>query len=47
MNSEMKNKFEIIFISSDKSQESFNEYFQEMPWKALPFQGILILFQLN
>lgn len=29
--------FEIIFISSDKDQESFNKYFQEMPWYALPY----------
>ena len=29
--------FEIVFISSDKSQENFDEYFGEMPWKALPF----------
>jgi len=29
--------FEIIFISSDKDQESFNKYFYNMPWYALPF----------
>ena len=29
--------FEIIFISSDKDQESFNKYFSTMPWYALPF----------
>ena len=29
--------FEIVFISSDRSEADFNEYFGEMPWKALPF----------
>jgi len=28
--------FEIIFVSSDRSQESFMEYFGEMPWLAIP-----------
>jgi len=30
-------KFEIIFVSSDRDEESFKEYFGEMPWLALPF----------
>jgi nucleoredoxin len=30
--------FELIFVSSDKTQEAFNEYFSEMPWMALPFE---------
>jgi nucleoredoxin len=29
--------FEIIFVSSDRDEESFNEYRSEMPWLALPF----------
>merc|ERR1712113_6577 len=29
--------FEIIFISSDRDESSWQEYFQEMPWLALPF----------
>ena len=29
--------FEIIFVSSDRTDESFKEYFKEMPWLALPF----------
>jgi len=28
---------EIVFVSSDKDQASFDSYFKEMPWKALPF----------
>ena len=27
----------MVFVSSDKTEEAFNEYFAEMPWKALPF----------
>lgn len=30
-------KFEVIFISSDRDQSAFNEYYNEMPWNALPF----------
>ena len=30
-------QLEIIFISGDKSEEDFNEYFNSMPWLAIPF----------
>merc|ERR1711920_393819 len=33
----LKDKMEIIFVSSDRDESSFNDYFGEMPWKALPF----------
>ncbi|GFR46287.1 hypothetical protein Agub_g7842 [Astrephomene gubernaculifera] len=29
--------FEIVFISSDRSQEDFDAYYGEMPWMAIPF----------
>ncbi|XP_013403357.1 nucleoredoxin [Lingula anatina] len=29
--------FEIVFVSSDRDENSFNDYFKEMPWLALPF----------
>merc|ERR1711976_652648 len=29
--------FEIIFASSDRDEASFKEYFETMPWLALPF----------
>jgi len=29
--------FEIVFVSSDKNESSFQDYFGEMPWLALPF----------
>ncbi|XP_061372310.1 probable nucleoredoxin 1 [Gastrolobium bilobum] len=31
------NAFEVIFISSDRDQASFDEFFAGMPWLALPF----------
>ncbi|CAF2960869.1 unnamed protein product [Rotaria sp. Silwood2] len=34
---ELKDKFDIVFVSCDEDQASFDEYFKEMPWKALPF----------
>lgn len=29
--------FEVIFISSDRDQASFDDFFSGMPWLALPF----------
>lgn len=29
--------FEVIFISSDQDEPSFNNFFSSMPWLALPF----------
>lgn len=29
--------FEIVFISADEDEESFNNYFSKMPWLAVPF----------
>jgi len=29
--------FEIVFVSSDRDEKSFNDYYGEMPWTALPF----------
>ncbi|KAJ7308818.1 hypothetical protein JRQ81_008086 [Phrynocephalus forsythii] len=30
-------KFEIVFVSADRSEESFKQYFSEMPWLAIPY----------
>jgi len=30
-------KFQIVFVSSDRDQTSFEDYYKEMPWLALPF----------
>lgn len=32
-----KDKMEMIFVSSDRDEAAFNEYYAEMPWHALPF----------
>ena len=36
---EKNHSFEVIFISSDRSEGEFNEYFQTMPWLALPYSS--------
>jgi nucleoredoxin len=28
---------EIVFVSSDRDEAAFKEYFEDMPWKALPY----------
>ena len=37
-NHSKEKNFEIIFISSDRDENSFNEYFADMPWFALKYQ---------
>ena len=32
-----KGDFEIIFVSADEDEDSFNGYFSKMPWLAIPF----------
>jgi nucleoredoxin len=34
----LKDKMEIIFVSSDRNEESFKDYFTGMPWLALPYE---------
>ena len=31
-------KFNIVFVSSDRQEYEFNDYFEQMPWLALPFE---------
>ncbi|KAH6805225.1 DC1 domain-containing protein [Perilla frutescens var. frutescens] len=31
------NNFEIVFVSGDEDDKSFDEYFSKMPWHAIPF----------
>eukprot|EP00593_Proboscia_inermis_P000044 CAMPEP_0171293310 /NCGR_PEP_ID=MMETSP0816-20121228/1488_1 /TAXON_ID=420281 /ORGANISM="Proboscia inermis, Strain CCAP1064/1" /LENGTH=211 /DNA_ID=CAMNT_0011763991 /DNA_START=29 /DNA_END=664 /DNA_ORIENTATION=- len=43
-----KNKsVQIIFISSDRDQASFMEYFKKMPWFAMPFDASQIKNKLS
>eukprot|EP01105_Mastigella_eilhardi_P025641 TRINITY_DN7038_c0_g1_i1.p1 TRINITY_DN7038_c0_g1~~TRINITY_DN7038_c0_g1_i1.p1 ORF type:complete len:475 (-),score=139.69 TRINITY_DN7038_c0_g1_i1:84-1508(-) len=30
-------QFEVVFVSSDRDEESFKEYYGQMPWLAVPF----------
>ena len=30
-------QFEVVFVSSDKDEDSYKEYFKDMPWLALPY----------
>ncbi|KAL6351455.1 hypothetical protein AAG906_040809 [Vitis piasezkii] len=39
--------FEIIFVSGDKDDESFNGYFSKMPWLMIPFSDSDARDQLN
>jgi len=32
-----KDSLEIMFVSSDRDEKAFKEYFGEMPWKTLPY----------
>jgi len=36
-NDGLKDKMEIIFLSSDRDEEAFKEYMGEMPWLGLPY----------
>ena len=29
--------FEIVFVSSDRSEDGYTDYFKDMPWLALPY----------
>jgi cytochrome oxidase Cu insertion factor (SCO1/SenC/PrrC family) len=40
LNNEVKDKLDIVFVSCDEDSAAFDKYFNEMPWKALPFSGI-------
>ena len=31
-----KDDIEVIFVSSDRDEKSFSDYYQKMPWLALP-----------
>ncbi|CAF1158912.1 unnamed protein product, partial [Rotaria magnacalcarata] len=37
LSNEVKKKFDMVSVSCNENSESFDEYFKEMPWKALPF----------
>ncbi|XP_077236421.1 putative nucleoredoxin 1 [Tasmannia lanceolata] len=42
-----KGDFEVVFVSADEDEESFNGYFSKMPWLAIPFSDSDIRNGLN
>ena len=39
-NEHLKNDgIEIVFVSEDKTEAEFKDYFKEMPWKAVPYDS--------
>lgn len=36
---------EIVFVSSDRDEPSFRNYYQSMPWRAIPFDQLQFLKQ--
>ncbi|KAE8722640.1 putative nucleoredoxin 1 [Hibiscus syriacus] len=35
-----KGDFEVVFVSANKNEESFNSYFSKMPWTEVPFSDL-------
>lgn len=42
-----KGDFEVIFVSSDRDENSFGDYFSKMPWLAIPFSDSETKKRLN
>lgn len=40
-------KIEIIFVTSDKDEDSFAAYFKEMPWLAIPKSNVDAISELK
>ena len=34
-----QSEMEVVFVSSDRSVDTFREYFKTMPWLAIPFEN--------
>jgi len=39
--------FDIVFVSGDTDEESFNEYYKQMPWKAIPYESNKPIFKFS
>jgi hypothetical protein len=39
MREKVGNNFQIVFVSRDKTEEEFGEYFATMPWLAMPYDA--------
>ena len=40
---EMNKNFEVVYVSNDKSIEQFNDYFDNLPFLAIPFSNVKLL----
>ena len=45
MNKKTKGKFEIIWVSGDRSEQEFAGYYQKMPWLAVPINVAQQVYQ--
>ena len=45
MNKKHKGKFEIVWISGDRSEQDFVSYYQKMPWLAVPINVASEIYQ--
>ena len=39
--------FEVVFVSSDRGEEAFEEYYEEQPWLALPLSADKVKHELS
>lgn len=42
-----KGDFEVVFVSADSDDESFEDYFSKMPWLSIPFSDSATKERLN
>ena len=40
-------KFEIVFVSRDRSSEEFVGYYSKMPWAAVPLENVNAVIQVR
>lgn len=39
ISTDLKNEFEVVFLSWDNERSIFETFYKEMPWKAIPYSG--------
>ena len=39
--------FEIVFVSGDQNADAMSDYFNSMPWTAVPFEKEMVRNQLK
>lgn len=46
MNKKTKGRFEIVWVSGDRSEQEFASYYQKMPWLAVPINVASQVYQM-